>query len=116
MTLVLAVSSLPLLRPGQLGAGPLPVPGGLRRCHPVPGHQHYHHYQHHHHSPVVSNHLLAVPPGSLPHLPGLGLPEVLEHDVRVEAVWGGAAGEIARPHHRVKTGGWRPKYLGKLKT
>ena len=55
----------------------------------------HHYYQ----LPVVCDHLLAVPPGSPPHFHALGLPKVLEQDVRVEAVWGGASGEIARPHH-----------------
>ena len=113
MTWVLAVP-VSLLGAGQLHAGPLPVPGGLGRSHPVPGHHHDHPDHHHypHDSPVVSDHLLAVPPGSLPHLRGLGLPPShLEHDVRVQTVRGGAAGEIARPHHRVETGGWGPKHL-----
>lgn len=113
MTLVLAVP-ISLLGAGQLGTGPLPVPGGLGRGHPVPDHHHhdYHHHHYHHHSPVVSDHLLAVPPGPLPHLGGLGLPAShLEHDVGLQAVRGGAAGEIAGPHHRVETGGWGPKHF-----
>ena len=112
MTLVLAVP-VSLLGAGHLRTGPLPVPGGLGRSHPVPGHHHHHHYHHcPHDSPVVSDHLLAVPPGPLPHLGGLGLRSAhLEHDVRLEAVRGGAAGEIARPHHRVETGGWGPKHF-----
>lgn len=65
---------------------PVAVTGGLGRSHPVP---------------VIGDHLLAVPP--VAGLEGVHrVAELLEHDVRVQTVGGGPAGEIATPQHRVE--------------
>ena len=62
-------------------------------------------------APVIGDHLLAVPP--VAGLEGVHrVAELLEHDVRVQTVGGGPAGEIATPQHRVEASRRGPEQLG----
>ena len=62
-------------------------------------------------APVIGDHLLTVPP--VAGLEGVHrVAELLEHDVRVQTVGGGPAGEIATPQHRVEASRRGPVQLG----